>query len=296
LVRIYIFTQSSIKSYLNQLNYIYYINMSVDLNKTVKRLEAYKDSPSPIISIYFQFPIPKRVRNETIVNKFQYLINANLTYEQREEIRRNIQFIVGFMENYQQAHGEKSIAFFSGGNNLFEVLHLPFKTKNFVTYSHSPDISQILEHLEDKRRFLVILSERKKAIFYTIYSGALEDQTIITNNNIPQDVKGNWPESPRADRHDKVQRHVRVHTIQYFKNIAKKAEEFIQNKSLSGVIIGGHKSEISQFEKYLPKHLKDKVVGEFVSSLKTNFNDILARSMNVISNVNKNYNKEGSYY
>ena len=266
--------------------------MSFDLSQRIKRLQNYKGSPSPILSIYFKLPVPKRVTNVTIVNKLQTYINANLSYEQREELRNNIELIIGFMENYQQARGERTLAFFSGGDNFFEVLHLPYEIDTVVKYSHDPYIEPLLKSQSDHRRYLVILNERKRAILYTVLSGTLEDQKTITNDTVPQDVRGNWPDSPRADRHDKVQRHIREHVHHQFLYIAQKAAEFISKKPIAGVILGGHRTEMSQLQKLLPKQLKEKVVGTFVSDLKTDFNEILAKSKDVIARVDKKFNKQ----
>jgi peptide subunit release factor 1 (eRF1) len=261
--------------------------MSLGIYDTIHRLKAHTASPSPILSVYFKLPAPKRVDNTTIVNKLQTVINTSLSFEQREEVKKNIAYILGFMEKYQQSHNEKTIVFFCGGDNLFEVLHLPFAIKNLAVYSHTPYLQPLLEGQEDTRRYFVILSDREKAIFYTVFGGKLEDQKVVLDDSVPQDVKGRWPETPRANRQDKVQRHIQYHLNHHFSYLAQKAAEFVEKKPISGVILGGHKNEMGKFEKYLPKQLKEKVVGRFVSELKTNFNDILAKSQRVVEKANK---------
>lgn len=285
-----IVTIFSISSYGNHVNCGYDSIMSFDIEKTIQRLQSYNGSPAPILSIYFQLPIPKRVTNETIVNKLQTFINADLPIQLRDRMQNNIEYIAGFMEAYQQRRGERTIAFFSGGNNLFEVLHLPYKVENIVMVSHDPFLLPLLKEMEQDRRYLVILPDREKAIFYTMHSGIVEDKEFINHDTVPQDVKGRWPEAQYAERQNKVQRHVQDHLHQHFKYIAEKAAAFIKSRPVSGVVLGGHRTELSQFEKYLPKPLKEKVVGTFISELKVNFNEIVAKSKDVIEEADKKIN------
>lgn len=266
--------------------------MSVSVEKTLDRLKTYNDSPAPILSIYFQLPVPKLYTTETIINKLQTHINANLTIAQRKELKNNIQMIVGFMKNYQQAPGENTLAFFTGGDNLFEVMHLQYKMKSSVTVAHSPYLEPLLQQQEDTRRYLVILSDKEKAIFYTLYKGSVEERDEVYDNSVPSDINHIGSQGLRTQRDDKTQRHMHDRLQKHFQYIGKRAELFIKDKPFAGVILGGHKSEMSQFKEYLPKQLKDKVVGDFVSELQVNFNEILTRSKKVIDQVNQQMNTQ----
>lgn len=266
--------------------------MAKDLRKQIDRLKVYSESPAPILSVYFQLPIPKLYSNETIVNKLQTHINANLTYEQREEMKKHIHRIVGFMENYQQARGEHALAFFSGGDNLFEILHLPYKMKSCVMYSHDPYLEPVLREMEEMKRYLVILSDKKNAIFYTMFDGAVEDWDELFDNSVPQDVNHIGSQGLRTQRDDKTQRRVHERTQKHFQYIAERAQQFIKNKPIAGVILGGHKHELRLFREQLPKHLREKIVGDFVSELHGGFAEILERSRRVIQHLNPQVNPQ----
>src|SRR5687768_1035743 len=118
--------------------------MSKDIKKTVDRIKTFTNSSVPILSVYFHLPIPKTYTKETIINKLQTHINANLTIEQRSEMKQNIQMIVGFMEEYQQTRNDETLAFFSA-DSLFEVLHLPYKVDSTAKYAHDPYLEPYLK-------------------------------------------------------------------------------------------------------------------------------------------------------
>ena len=116
--------------------------------------------------------------------------------------------------------------------------------------------------------------------------GALEDHKTLYNTSVPKDAKGRAPEVPYAQREDKIQRHVQDHLHRHYKYISQSAQEFVKNRDITGVILGGHKNELSQFEKHLPKTLQTKVLGRFVSELKGDFNDIVKKSKKIIADTN----------
>jgi len=271
--------------------------MSVEETKTLQRLIAYNGSPSPILTIYFRLFSSKIKQDDSLNQRLEKIIMQELTSQQREEMKSNIEYILGFLENYQPSNYEKTLAIFSGGSNLFEVLHLPYEIEPMIKFSHDPYLDPLLQAQEDSRRFLIILNDREKALFYTIYSGTLEDQEAVTSGeHVPQDVKGRWPESPHAQRDDKVQRHIHDYLSRHYDFIAGKAAQFINRKPITGVVLGGHKDQMSQFEKHLPKHLRDKVVGKFVSELHVNFNKIMARSKAIIDSSNQELNHHMHFY
>lgn len=266
--------------------------MAKDPRKQIDRLKAFYESPSPILSVYFQLPVPKLYGNEKIVNKLQTHINAGLSYKQREEMKKHIHMIVGFMKNYQQARGERTLAFFSGGDNLFEILHLPYKMKSTVVYSHDPYLEPVLKEMDDMKRYLVILSDKKNAIFYTMFDGAVEDKDALFDDSVPQDINHIGSQGLRTQRDDKTQRHVHEHEQKHFQYISQRVQQFIKNKPIAGVILGGHKHELHLFREQLPKYLQEKIVGDFVSELHVGFNEILERSKQVIRQLNPQVNPQ----
>lgn len=266
--------------------------MSVSTEKTLDRLKTFNDSPATILSVYFQLPNSNKYINKKIIDDFHKDLKSHLTTAQQKNLDNNIQMILGFMQTYKHTPVDKTLAIFTGGNNLFEVMHLPYKINTEISLSHSPNITPLLEQQEDTRRYLVILSDKEKAIFYTLYKGALEDKDEVYDDSVPSDINHIGSQGLRTQRDDKTQRRIHDHLQKHFQYIGKRAESFIKDKPFAGVILGGHKNEMSQFKEYLPKQLKDKVVGDFVSELQVNFNEILERSKTVINHVNKQLNTQ----
>lgn len=256
------------------------------ISAVLKRLEAYNDSPSLILSVYLKNTSP-----EKLLEQFHTLLSTQLSESKQEQLRQNIDSSKGFLLTSEKKRGE-TLAIFSGGNNLFEVLHLPYAVQQQLSISHSPYIKPILEEQQSYRRYLVILPDREKAKFFTLFAGQLEDQGEISDASVPQQVHPGAQKVLRGEREDKINRHIQDHLNRHFELITHKITEFIREKSISGVIIGGHKNQFASFEKHLPKSLQEKIVGEFVSELHTNMNELLAKAQKIVKEVDREINNQ----
>lgn len=92
-------------------------------------------------------------------------------------------------------------------------------------------------------------------------------------------------EGLRTQKENKLEKRIQEHVHKHFNYIAHRAQDFISDRKIAGVILGGHKTEIGLFREHLPKQLREKVMGDFVSEFHTNFDDILQRSKKVIETV-----------
>ncbi len=120
-------------------------------------------------------------------------------------------------------------------------------------------------------RYLVILADRQKAKFFTIFMGSFEGEVEQLFDEVPQKVKA------EHTRTGKVQRHINEHLHQHLKHVGQKANDFLikrKIKNLTGVVIGSHQELMHSIEKYLPKRLQDKVIEEFVLDLDQPLSDI----------------------
>lgn len=270
--------------------------MSLDVRNTLKRLEAYNDSPSPILSVYFHLPVPKLYTEETITDKLHSVIDHNLTLKERKDLQENIEYIEGFMLDYQQGRGEETLAFFTGGTSLFEVIHLPYKIEDQAVVSHSPFLEPLLHEQADYRRYLVIFVDRSGAKFFTSVQGIIEDQDEVIDKSVPQNIHQDASEALYANREDKIDRHIQDHLHRHFQRITHRIQSFIGNQKLNGVIIAGHKNLFPEFIKTLPKQLQERIVAKCTSEIHTNVNELLEKSNRIIEEVNRKFDEQQSPY
>lgn len=115
---------------------------------------------------------------------------------------------------------------------------------------------------DDLKRYLIILADRQRGRFLTVYMDTFENQGEEFFEQVPQKVKA---EHTRPGR---VQSHIKDHIRRHFKHVGKYALEYLIKKGirqLDGVFIGGHREFLHKIKEALPSKLKNKVKGEFVT-------------------------------
>jgi hypothetical protein len=262
--------------------------MSTDIQNKVQRLEAYNESPAPILSLYFK-PVNWREDKELLINQLQTVIDKHLSYQEREQAKNNIAYIEGFLMKYTPDPREQTLAIFSGGDSLFEIIHVLKDLPNQAKLLHDPFLEPILQEQTTNQRYLVIAVDRKRAFFFILRDSVIENQDAIIDDTVPQNVKGRWPEAQYAQREDKIQRHIIDHLHRHFMTIADEVKRFVGAKKIAGVILGGHKNEFSQFKKCLPKALQEKIVGEFVSELNVDLPELQEKAKRIIKKTDNQY-------
>lgn len=253
--------------------------MVYDIEHTIKRLRNYHSSSFPIISVYLS--IPKDAQPYATHDLFVALAATSLSKIDQETFSQDIAYIDGYLAQFKNREKYKSIAFFSGGNKLWEVVPMHHDVQTFITINHSPYLEPIIEHLDANKRYLVVLTDREKAKFITLYHGAVEEEEIIDDPSIPQVVKVN--EERFYGRTDKISRHINDHLNRHFDTVADKLKSFVNNKPIAGVVVGGHKRYLTTFEKHMPKPLQERILGEIITVPDAPVNDVVEMSKKVLS-------------
>jgi peptide subunit release factor 1 (eRF1) len=263
--------------------------MSASIQDVIPRLKNYNESSFPILSVY----ITVSENSQNIDKKLDEILKRDLSNKDKKTIRKNIEYIKGVFQE-EKGSKTKSYAFFSGGSKLFEILHLPFRIKDQALLSHSPFLEPILHAQDAFRLYLLVVLDRAKAKFFLLNNGTVINFKTIFDLSVPQKVHADGEEAMHAKRSDKTDRHIKDHLNRHYKLIVEKLNEFASTTPIAGVIIGGHKTLFSSFEKLLPYVLQKKVVGEFIAELNTNDNQILQRAHEIIEKTNRSITHQNS--
>ena len=240
--------------------------MVLTIEETIQKLRQYRNVSFPIFSVYLQIPNDEKQRNKKLREQFQSLVNKQINQADTALYQQDLNYIAAYLNDYKHTDNYKGIAIFSGGNKLWEVITIFNKLPVQLYISHSPNLKPLLKTVSNYRRFLVVLADSQKARFFTMHMGQLEAQGGVDDPNALQKVKGQK----------------QTHLHQHMKFIGNKVGDFVKNKQISGVIIGGHKELLNNLKENLPKHLQQKIVGEFISELNNSISEVLAESKKVI--------------
>lgn len=257
--------------------------MTISIEDAIHKLNTYNNSSYKIISLFLD--ISPENGHAQLVNKFQQLLSSKISPKERHSFDEDIDYITAFLSQYKNTHQYHGLGIFSGGNKLWDVINTPFEIENGLFIDHSPILDPFVKKLATYQRYLVILADREKARMFTIYKGAVEEEQTIKDPSVPQNVRAN--EEAFYGRGDKISRHIQDHLHRHMKLISEKVNEFVRNKSIAGVIVGGHNTLIHKTELYLPQQLRKKVVAEFISELNISLTQIAQDSIKIIEKINK---------
>lgn len=122
------------------------------------------------------------------------------------------------------------------------------------------------------KRYLVILADRQKGRFFTIFMNTFEDQgEKMKDEDVPQKVKA------EGFRVAKIGRHIKDHLYRHLKHVCKSALNYLISKrikQIDGVVLCSHEELFPYLRKFLPSKLRDKVILEIVSKVNVPIGDL----------------------
>ncbi|OGH20761.1 MAG: hypothetical protein A3D74_05550 [Candidatus Levybacteria bacterium RIFCSPHIGHO2_02_FULL_37_13] len=255
-----------------------------NVEKNLQRLASHKRSPYKILSLYLGFKDKKSPSGTVLVTLFHLLIHKSLTSLEKKAFREDLKKIEKYLQESFDTRGNRSIVFFTAGAHLFKVLQFEFYLPPDVSISYSPNVAPIVETISRYGAYLVLLADRKRARLFTVHLGKIEEHEDIVNGFVPQKVKhgdDTW------DAQDKILRHIEDHLHRHLKLIAQSVDDFVKQKRIEFIILGGHKEFFNKIKKHLPKRLAKKVLGELVTEINIPLNDVFLRSKKVAQNIGK---------
>lgn len=265
--------------------------MNQNILKTIQKLKTYKHSGFPILSLYLGFENKKSPNLKQLLSNFHSLVNGQLlTHGESPRLENNVKQVEKYLIEEFDTRGKRSIVFFTG-NGLFEVLEFEFYMEPNVYISYSPHLEPMMDKIREHNSYMVLVADHKKAKMFTVHLGEIEEQAEFVDGHVPQNVRAN--ERDFYGRSDIIFRHIEDHLHRHLKLIAEKAEEFAKDKKINFVIIGGHRELFKKIKKHLPRDLRDKVSGEFVTELNIPINSIFLQSKKISESIeqDKVYNQ-----
>ncbi len=154
----------------------------------IKQLQKITNAPYPILSVYLGTAEKKTFHANVVVSQFHSLIHQSLSKDDQKTFRKDIDRIISFLKEQYDSRGKRSIAFFSAGENLWEVLDFEFYLPPLCIILHAPYLKPILEALDTYTKYLVLLVDHKKSRLFTVHLGEIEEHKDVFNGNVPQKV------------------------------------------------------------------------------------------------------------
>jgi hypothetical protein len=219
----------------------------------------------PVISVYFNFSPQRLVRSDppVFVSVFHSLRHQalearkahieSLPREQRLGIPEDLRDVEAFLEGYEPS-GARSLVVFKSGEQLNRVMPLPVRVADSLTIDPDPYVAPLEAILEEQHRVLVVDLSKEKTRF-SIYELGFEEVIQQITSFVPSDTVD-------ASRPGKVQRHRLTHLQWHFKASAQAAERLFRERGVELLALIGEETLVKEFEDYLGKPLRDRLLAE----------------------------------
>jgi hypothetical protein len=161
--------------------------------------------------------------------------------------------VQAFLEGYQPS-GARSLVVFKSGEQLNRVMPLPTRVADSLTIEADPYIEPLEAIMEEQHRVLIVDLAKEKSSF-SIYELGFEETVDTITAFVPS-------ETVDASRPGKVQRHRLTHLQWHLKSSAQAAERLFRERSCELLALIGEETLVKEFEDYLAKSLRDRLLAE----------------------------------
>lgn len=246
--------------------------------RTIQKLKASQHSPFQILSVYLGAGSVQSPTGEYMLTELHSLLHQNLNHEQRQDFAPDIKRIQDFLASHVPR--ARTLAIFSAGDDLWEVVSLEFSLPADLCVDSSPNIEPLLTAAKKYKPYMVILVDREKARMFTVAQGEVTAHAEFFTDGVPQMVAATGKDG-MTGKSDINFRHNQVLLRRHIANAASAIATFIKGKTINFVILGGHREMFKEVAKALPSTLQPKVIGEFVTEVDLPLPDLLRQSKQI---------------
>ena len=219
----------------------------------------------PVITFYLNLAPQERVRSDppVFISVFHSLRHRELEARKpyieslpradRLAIPDDLAEVQAFLEGYQPASA-RALVIFKSGEQLNRVMPLPARVADSLTIDADPYIEPLDAIMEEQRRLLVVDLSKEKTTF-SLYELGFEEHVHAITSSVPRS-------EVEPSREDEVQRHRLTHLQWLFKDSAQAAERLFRERRCELLALVGEKTLVKEFEDYLAKPLRDRLLAE----------------------------------
>jgi len=219
----------------------------------------------PVISFYLNLAPQQGVRSDppVFLSIFHSLRHRELEARKpyieslprahRLAIPEDLAEVQAFLEAYQPA-GARSLVIFKSGDRVNRVMPLPVRVADSLTIDPDPYVEPLEAIMEEQRRLLVVDLSTEKATF-SLYELGFEEPVHAISSQVPRS-------EVEPSRKAEVQRHRLTHLQWHFKASAQTAERLFRERGAELLALIGEETLVKEFEDYLAKSLRDRLIAE----------------------------------
>jgi len=264
--------------------------------KQIEELMKAQNENAPLVSLYLGANGNNYIKRDSelvvkdlIKEKDKELEALTPDKEKRASLERDFEKIRQFIKNDFDWKGKKGLALFSSSASQFwQVYPLPRPVKNTLVIDRTPYIRPLIALFDEYRRLGIVLVDKIKARIFEVFLGEIEEHTEIIDE-IPRKGKAGGYKGYEEHR---IQRHLTEEVHRHFKRVNDALMDFFKLYHFDSLVLGGHRSDFSEFESELHPSLKERITGRLELDLHASRETVLEKAMSVEQAVHKEYSEK----
>ena len=263
--------------------------------KDIEELSKRKEGRGIAFSLYLGVKAGRNFvseANSVISNALKEIEKEN-TYSKKgkKEIKEICDEIKNEIKFLKLPDKTRTIAIFYDTRRMRKAYHIPVYIPSGFVIESDLYIHPLIKVLEKYPRYVVVVLERDKARFFSIFLDEIEQMSEIIQSDVPQRInaaRAEW----KGLRENKIRGHIEDHIQRHLKKVSKETADYFRNNKFNYLIIGIHKELKEKFIETLSAKSRKKLIGSYHIVSGYNLNRIKAKSREIINKHEKKIEAE----
>ncbi len=205
----------------------------------------------------------------------------NLTHEQRQALKADVERVAQLLGNDLPAKGAHGLAVFcSSALDLFETLRLPRPLETRVVIDDAPHVEPLAE-LSSAGNWCVLLVNRRTGRMLRGSAESLAELPPVGDDTHGQHDQGGWSQA-------RYERSVEKDVDDHQKRVAEVAFRRFQRSPFDHLLLGGPEELLNAFEERLHSYLRQRLAGRVNVDVESSSpDDVRAAALSTIERVDR---------
>jgi peptide chain release factor subunit 1 len=216
---------------------------------------------------------------------------AGLTNEERKELQQDVERVRAGLTNGVDMEGARALAVFaSQPAGLYEVLKLPRPVDHKVVIADHPSVEPLARIGTGELWWLVLVDRKHARLLTGTVDGVVEgwrqeDDVTAKIDSAKTDQDG------RSE--SRYERGVEHEVDKHLKGVAAELGRRLRGVRIAGILVGGRRDVVSQFEERMPSDLKKCLKGRFDAEVwNSSADEVLKSAMPVLDELSARRDEE----
>lgn len=239
----------------------------------VQELVEFRSDGAPVLSVYLNLD-PTRRNAEQYKLALRGLLATVSDVAAPADVARVERYVD--LEYNWQGRGLACFSCLAAG--FWRVFSLPVPVPDLAYVGDRPYVKPLGDVLDAYARYGVILVDQEGARLFIYNVGELEEATGTLGAEVKHHKQGGWAAA-------RYQRRAEGRAQQNLKAAAELAARFYADGRCRRLLIGGQEEAVARFQEYLPKALRERVVGTFSIGMNASPAEVKERTLELARRV-----------